>query len=357
MVIYMHAWGATPNPCLVLPRWLNDIMVANGYYGVSIFFVISGYLITRLALRRYGRLSAISLRHFYVLRASRIVPGLLLVVGLITAMAFTPVLGFEVDQGAHPIPRLLTYIFTLRANVYRVQFGPVNEAWDILWSLSIEEVFYVAFPLLCLALRKTGLIVLVLAGIFLFGPLERGLLCPGWEQALFNYFSCFDQLALGCLVAIVAHWEVELRFLDERWARRFLWAGSAVIAATYLGRNLKLGFLAFGPTFAAIGAALVLFGTALSKKPLRAGPLLAPLAKLGELSYETYLFHMPVIYLFMNGEVLLIEYCRAHHQHLNLYPDLNVLPMLPLNLGAAWLIAKFILDPVRARMRAAWASS
>lgn len=109
---------------LILPRdfWplsaeggLN--LFQNGYYGVTIFFVISGYLITSNSLSRYGRLCDISISQFYVMRASRILPLLLSLMSILSIFAILDVRGFQAQEN-HPIWEMWLYVATFRFNIY-----------------------------------------------------------------------------------------------------------------------------------------------------------------------------------------------------------------------------------------------
>jgi peptidoglycan/LPS O-acetylase OafA/YrhL len=138
----------------VFPVQLTNVLFRSGYYGVTVFFVISGFLITRISLARYGALTAIRLGSFYLFRFGRIAPCLGLVLIVLFSLHFEHVRDFVYDTEKTSLSDLLTYTLTFRYNLLFCKNGWGLLPWDILWSLSIEEMFYLFFPLLCLLLRS-----------------------------------------------------------------------------------------------------------------------------------------------------------------------------------------------------------
>ena len=88
----------------LLPRRLLQALTSSGFEGVYIFFVISGFLITKHTLRRNGELSQVSLRSFYVRRAARILPFLLLLVAVLSIMHLLAVPDFTIDLKRQSLP-------------------------------------------------------------------------------------------------------------------------------------------------------------------------------------------------------------------------------------------------------------
>ncbi|MGJ9418091.1 acyltransferase family protein [Massilia sp. CMS3.1] len=141
-----------------LPARLLDAISFNGYEAVFIFFVISGFLITTRIAGQDGDLKRVDLRRFYAARAARILPLLGLVLALLTALALMGVPGFAPEPGQQSVGGLLGAALTFTFNWYEGRTGWAPAGWDVLWSLSIEEVFYLGFPLLCLALPRRLLV-------------------------------------------------------------------------------------------------------------------------------------------------------------------------------------------------------
>ncbi len=146
-------------------------LIAGGFYGVTMFFVVSGYLITSRTLMRYGTASAISPREFYAMRAARIGPCLFLSLALLLALNAAGVSAFANND----IWTRVLYAVTFRYNLYHISHGNQAEimAWDVLWSLSIEEAFYLAFPLVCRLYKKTLFVCIMLVIVVINGPWYR----------------------------------------------------------------------------------------------------------------------------------------------------------------------------------------
>ena len=189
---------------------------AGGYVGVDVFFVISGFLITRLLLGEVDRTGGISLRRFYARRAKRLLPltaVLLAAVGVLSLLLLSPVRAVEVS-GDIVSSALYTanWHFAAQSVDYFAQ-GIEPSPVLHLWSLAIEEQFYLVWPTLLLAVtwlwrRRGGSIRPVLwvtLAILLVGSLALGVKLTG-EQPAAAYFSTFGrawELALGAALALM----------------------------------------------------------------------------------------------------------------------------------------------------------
>lgn len=265
------------------PVW--RLFVSSGYFGVCLFFVISGFLITQGIYNRFGTLGAISLRAFYANRARRILPGLLLTLTVLwILLKRSPGMFFVPDFGTR-----LWYVATFRYNDYRLAHGTGILAWDVLWSLSIEEMFYFFYPVLCRLLAPRRLLIPLLAVACVFGPLFRAYWHKGTEDSQFAFGGCVGLLALGCLTAVAAKSWAEPH--GKRCASVLIGAGLAIIVASALWvpgvqRTLAGGF----------GAAVFLLGASRLQRVapparLRWLGFLPLLGAAGRLSYEIYLLH------------------------------------------------------------------
>ena len=184
--------------------------------GVIVFFIISGFLITTLLMSERAEFGSISLRLFYIRRALRILPAFCVFVGTTFLLSL---LGF-----IYIPPRLWIYVLT-----YTVDFV-TQGVWEVghLWSLSVEEQFYLLWPLLmCFAKLRTCVVLAVFAifwGIFIhvfFVVTGIQLIDPAMGYAF--PFVC-GPIATGCLLAIAAPWV--RRLLNEH--RRL--SGPAAVA-------------------------------------------------------------------------------------------------------------------------------
>jgi peptidoglycan/LPS O-acetylase OafA/YrhL len=166
-----------------------DVAGAFANLGVRIFFVISGYLITTLLLKEYGKSSTIELREFYVRRAYRILPA---------AIVFmVPVFVIFWHE--------LTWYHMAAAALYLANFD-FSHPWFLghLWSLSVEEQFYFLWPGVLKKWHRHR--VAILMGVVLFAPAYRvGCHFLGLHGRADETFPAVaDVLAMGCLLAIFA---------------------------------------------------------------------------------------------------------------------------------------------------------
>ncbi|WP_159070490.1 acyltransferase family protein, partial [Achromobacter xylosoxidans] len=188
------------------PGWpLLQAVARNGNYAVTIFFVISGFLITRNALERWGRLDAIRPASFWLLRLARIVPTLVLTLLLVDALALAglPLFGNRADSAVS--------LWTVNAaalgawmNALIIREGWINYPLGVMWSLSVEMAFYLLFPLACVLLRRAWLLLALAMLLIAAGPLYRLANQGAGEAWLYGYAACFDAIAIGCCAAALA---------------------------------------------------------------------------------------------------------------------------------------------------------
>jgi hypothetical protein len=161
-------------------------------------------------------------------------------------------------------------------------------AWAVLWSISIEESFYVEYPLVAFLLRREWLLVCLLLTVIAYGPL----FARSNTNGLFSYFGCFDLLDMGALAAIAA------RRLQDRTPPRAVSyikiAGAAIALSTYLLLNVREHF-AIGPSMVALGGSLMLFSSQLERPPsTQRSRKHSILGSIGDASYEIHLFHAAI---------------------------------------------------------------
>jgi peptidoglycan/LPS O-acetylase OafA/YrhL len=328
-----------------LPDPLVSSLVWNGQFGVQMFFAISGFLITSTTIRRWGSLSRIHVWGFYQLRFARIAPLFLLLVGVLSVFHLAQIPHFVISPDTGGLGRALLAAFTFRVNVLEARHGYLPGSWDILWSLSVEEMFYLFFPPICRVLDRGKLLIILLLGFVVLGPLGRTVFAHGneiWRE--YSYLAGMDAIALGCLTALLVS--------RVRFSRFVLWIlvglGIAILIFS-LGFSteayaLGLGRNGLNMTILAVGTCMI---TACAAQTQWTAPwVLRPVARLGQRSYEIYLTHMFIVF----G---LFELFVAIGKPLAAVPALFVGVILVSGLSGE-MVAAFYSEPLNHWLRRRW---
>jgi peptidoglycan/LPS O-acetylase OafA/YrhL len=329
----------------VLPEKLEQLLFWSGLYAVIAFFVISGFLITGLSIRRWGTLGTVHAGNFYRMRMARILPCLLLVLATLTVLHFMNFPGAAMYGERAPLGRTLFAALTFHMNWLEGHFGWGPPAWGVLWSLSIEEVFYLAFPLVCLFVRSEKVIPWLLSVLIVIGPINRIVYADVQPWGAYAYLSCMDGMAFGCLAALVT---ARAR-LSEPVLRVSLVTG-AIIALLVLWfcneDDYHSGIARFGlnVTLLEVGVALMLvaLGKGVGNRAMSFGT--SWLRALGRWSYEIYLFHMLPLLVLMawfqqkprSGAAIIATYVC----------------MLAASIALGAVISRYISEPLNRRLRA-----
>jgi len=170
-------------------------------YGVKIFFVISGFIITHLLCKEERSNGSVSLRKFYLRRFFRIIPVVYTYLIILFAVSY-----FYHNEIIHSIVWFLSFFFS-------ANFESLGTAWSTshLWSLSVEEQFYFLWPMLFLCKRIWRLIIPI--GFILIAPILRMIEYkhPG-SIGEFSFFIHADAIFIGCLYALYREKIFEKRY-------------------------------------------------------------------------------------------------------------------------------------------------
>ena len=280
----------------VLPAWLLGRLNYNGYEAVFVFFVISGFLIAGNALRRWGSLERIDVRAFYARRFARIVPCLLALVAVLSVLHLAGVRDYTIIHANQSLPRAILAALGLHLNWYEGRTGYLPGNWDVLWSLSIEEVFYIGFPIVCLLTRRRVVLLPMLALLALSMPWTHAALRGNeiWQEKA--YLPGMSAIALGVLGAVLAsRWPAPPR----RTGILLGWLGAVGLAAVMLDGAALWHLLHDGYLLVLASSTLCLL-LASQQRQLRGNwrPVhgWGWLRSWGRLSYEIYLSHMFVVF-------------------------------------------------------------
>ena len=327
---------------------LSTLIARNGNYGVTMFFVISGFLITQHTLQRSGSLAQIKLKDFYIRRLARIMPCLVLLVAMVSVLGS---LGLQTFINQSPNGVEVSYAVTVLSalsfwmNLLIIKYGWVNYALGVLWSLSVEEVFYLAFPVLCLALgRGKGFIVFLLA-VIAYAPYFRALHFGEESGAyLYHYFSSFDGIAIGCLTAMYAQ-----HFKAAIYNPKVIVVVTAfLMTALYFYAPIKEVSTWGISVFALLTALLILcFTQDLKVKPI--SYTARSLVWIGQRSYEMYLFHLIVLGLM---KVVYFPKETVAAEKLMLLPVYFIAVFI-----LSWAIEKYYSTPLNLKIRQSWIRS
>ncbi len=315
---------------------------AGGYVGVDVFFVISGFLITTLLLKELGKTGTISLPGFYARRAIRLLPvsTVVLVTTVVAAWLWLPATRFKSIS-----------LDALFSTFYGINWRLAYEGTDYLnataapsplqhlWSLAVEEQFYLIWPLLLLAVwagrranRRALIALSALVVVSLVVSIQQTDSAAPW--AYFGSHTRAWELGIGALVAVGAGF---LRRTPKALAAVLTWGGlvAVVIAAVTFDESTAFpGYVALLPV---LGTAAVIAGGS-SAGGWGAGKLIGtgPFRFIGKLSYGWYLWHWPVLMIWPS------TFSRDPSIKANLVFAAGAL-------GLAWVTYHLIENPVRMR--------
>ncbi len=269
-----------------------------GWLGVDLFFVLSGFLITDILLKTVGEKGY--LKNFYIRRVLRIFP--LYYLCLILFLIVLPKTTIQLDVQYYVDHQIWLWTY-LQNWIYTFQSPGQTNALNHLWSLAVEEQFYLLWPLAVLIIRKPGYLLLFISLVLVA---VVGLRLLVWmnqisDLAYFNLytFTRVDGLCIGCMIALLQR--VKSNFLHQNRGLIVLCFAGLNFGFFFVNRRYQFSFpylaLAGYTTFA------MMFGLLVNEAVTRKSKLINllfnnPLLKFfGKISYGFYVFHWPVYLL------------------------------------------------------------
>ena len=329
---------------LVLLHHVHFPGVTGGFAGVDIFFVISGYLITSGLLKEVQATGTVSIPRFYARRARRLLPAASLV------LVFTAVVGlFVLTRNA--LADLASDVLT--ATFYVINWALAGRAVDYLaedsapsplqhyWSLSVEEQYYVVWPLLIIAAawvaRRTRLRAMSLIGgvlaVLLLASLVHSITHTAADPATAYFYTTTRvwELAVGAMVAYLAP---RSRGIPATAAQVMAAVGVVALVVAAVGYTTKTPWPGSAALLPVLGTALVIAAGCSTPNTLTGRLLgIAPMRFIGGISYALYLWHWPLL-------IFLAE----------LRPESGLLERLvvvAVAIALSWATKLLVEDPVR----------
>jgi len=264
-----------------------------GALGVTVFFFISGFLITNLMLQEWAATGTIGKRDFYIRRFLRLLPALYVNIAFV-AFAYRDQYGGGVDWQSVWMAVLYVYNY---GSLYAEHAYPMP-----LWSLAVEEHYYIFFPWLFAALlsrgiRRTLIGLATLSAVVLVWRLVLNYgLHVTWQRIYVGTDTRIDSILYGAMLALLMHHQPWRDRIAARTNQHTIWLGAALLLVTlaFRGEDFRQ---TIRYTLQGIALALIIAPMVLGRAPswiIR--PLsVAPMVYLGRISYSLYLYHLAVL--------------------------------------------------------------
>lgn len=284
LVILAHSTRLVPNWLTAYPPFTQGKFY--GQLGVAVFFVISGFLITTLLIQERTGTGGISLPNFYRRRTLRIFPAYFVFLAVTAALAAWGIQSIPLHEVLYAALFLTDYTRHAGHSIGRT------------WSLSVEEQFYLCWPLIVLTLNRKQLLT-VCAVVIAFCPVVRTLtyvFFPGLRDMIpMMFHTRADSLVFGCAAALLYDGGHLARVMPliHRWRADLLaLCYLLVIAPAIWSRLHGVYLLPLGYSLEGFAAAILLL-SAIENRTGRLGPVLNQpiLVSIGVLSYSLYLWH------------------------------------------------------------------
>jgi peptidoglycan/LPS O-acetylase OafA/YrhL len=286
---------ATHSVLLFWPSHFDDV-VPGGFLGVDLFFVLSGFLITSLLLGEQSASGRVSFPGFYRRRALRLLPALAVL--LVAHLVYTAVTGLPLGIELRSMAVISLYV----SNWYVVSGHTLAPGLQHMWSLSVEEQFYLVWPIVTVvvlgARRSLRFSVIFLSAAVLTAAAWRAVLAHGHTVTEAGRLGIrtdtrADALLLGALAAYL--WTQGT--VPRRWLAPAGCAAAAFLAACVLFvPPTNIFYDNGGYTLVAVAASIIVIGVADGSRAVTRSLGWGPLRSMGRVSYGLYLWHLPVFF-------------------------------------------------------------
>jgi peptidoglycan/LPS O-acetylase OafA/YrhL len=283
---------------------VDAFLLPGGFVGVDIFFVISGFLISRNILEELAR-GRFSIGEFYRRRVKRIAPPMVVVVGATLLAAQLLMLPEDVERAADSalwsLASLANVFFWTHHDGGYFAAASHDQPLLHLWSLGVEEQFYILWPLLLLLIHRARWL-LVGAGLVAVASFALGEIVFARDPSFAYYMlpTRAGELLLGGMVALASLRGVERRLPAAAVTPMALVGLVLMIGPLFLLSETSVfpGLLAVPPT---LGTALLILAGHCAKNPISRVLSVRPLVWIGLVSYSAYLWHWPLLSLYRYG--------------------------------------------------------
>lgn len=295
---------------LLVVAFHAGLPVSGGFIGVDVFFVISGFVITAMLLREWQRDERINLGQFYLRRFKRLAPALAVVVLVtlgLSALLLPNAGDVQSNAAQTAVGAVLMYANFAIASSTGGYFDAPAEMNPLLnmWSLSVEEQFYIVFPALLIvgliAARKFKWPSAVTLAVSLAGLASFGVMLFGDpDNMFFGFYSPLPrawEFVVGVLLAIAVH-TFQNKPINDRTGQALAISGylgvSAILASAFF-LNGEAGFPSLWTLVPVLGAGMLLISGLNTESHLTRLLSTKPIVKVGDWSYSVYLWHWPLI--------------------------------------------------------------
>ena len=346
MVLLLHfsltyrLWHSGFLKSLIGHDWAFSVLGWSNF-AVTMFFVVSGFLIATNAAERAGGLGKIQLRSFYIRRFARLIPCLVVALSIITILGLCAIGSFATEgpgSSGQLVLGTLSVLFFFH-NILMQHLGYFDYALNVYWSLSVEEVFYLAFPIVCLLLRRDCLIAIPCFVFIAIAPFYRAAHADNDILYLYANLACFDAISIGCLTSMLARrWRPSLRV-----ATTMKVTGWVTLIVFWL-RGFEGPHVMFSFTVIALSTGAIILGSVSRPSTMAARSIPGRgIRWLGRHSYELYLFHIIVLGIMRNivpGKALGLVWQIPW-----------LLSFLLVSAGVAAVVARAVGDPANTALR------